>query len=384
MNDMANRILLFSHDFPPQLSGAGTVCAQLAQFLIARGYEVHLMVRAQPGRQQIDGATFHDVAVVPKLWFRSYRRALAAIDLDQFDRIILTEAAPAIVAGKYFDEATLARCIVMMQGVEVERLYPVTLANLPRRLFGFTAAYKRATARCHAVVAVSKAMREKFVAASGQADMAPMEVVYAGVDNRVFKRQPSNYRRERNIPETDFVLVTSSRLVWEKGLEEMLEAFGELCRTRVNARWVICGDGPLLPMLRRRAEAMGLDERIIFEGACSQDALCRIYNDCDVFWLISHHRYREAFGLVYVEAQLCGLPTAGRDSDGVKEAIVPGSTGWLVNDAAECVALLHCYAEERGFDPDEVALSAQPFVMETTLARLLPLLGVEKGETRCR
>jgi glycosyltransferase involved in cell wall biosynthesis len=366
------RILLFSHEFPPYLGGVGTVGAQLAAYLCRYGHEVHVMTRRQEGRQHIDNVVFHDVDVLPKLWFRSYRRALRELDLDGFDTIILNEAAPTIVAGKYFDQAMLGRCIVLIHGLEVEHLYRHSLANLPRKILGFARAHRRACVGARHVIAASRDMRDKFIAVIGPGHSAAVRVMYLGVDPDTFFLEPSDYRARRGLTDAAFVVVSGSRIIEEKGYPEMLRAFAEL-KSRVNgACWVVCGDGPYLARMRDWVGANGLSENVVFEGDCSRDRLRWIYNGCDAYWLCS--RYREAFPLSYIEAQLAGLPTLGRNAGGVPEAIIPGKTGWLVERADEATDILAAYAAGERFDRAAIAEAGSVFSMEKTFVDFLEVV----------
>ena len=370
MND-TKRVLLLSHEFPPFLGGVGTVGAQLAGYISDAGYETHVMTRQQEGRLHVPGVIFHDVDVLPKFWFRSYRRALKTIDVESFDTIILNEAAPAIVAGKYFDDATLARCIVLVHGLEVERIYRTTLANTARQVLGFRRAHRRACTGARLVVAASEDMKEKFSTALAEVRKDRIRVMYLGVDPNVFYQEASNYREVMGIDPDRFVLVSGSRIVKEKGYLEMLEAFGELA-SHTDALWIVCGDGPLLDALRARVSGLGLSDRVMFEGACSRAKLRWIYNSADAYWLVSH--YREAFPLSYIEAQLTGLPTLGRNAGGVPEAIAPGENGWLVEEAANAVTLLEAYAAGPRFDRKTIADGAARFSMATTFGSIQEII----------
>lgn len=367
-----SRVLVFSHEFPPYLGGVGTVGAQLARFLVGRGFEVDVVTRAQAGRLDIPGVTFHDVVVTPKLWFRSYKRALDAIGLEQFDHIILNEAAPTIVAGKYFDRATLERSLVLLHGLEVERIYHSSLANLARRLAGFASAHRRAVSLAGGVFAASDDMRQKFLDAVGNISAKPIGIVYCGADNKIFNLMDSAYRDERGLDVGDVIMVTASRIDEFKGFDDKLDIFERASREIESLKWIICGDGPALANLQREVTARGLDSRIIFEGQCTRQRLCYIYNACDIFWLLS--KYREAFPLVYIEAQLSGLPTIGRNLGGVREAIIPGTTGWLIENAPECLDILHSHLAAPTMSRRQVAKAAQRFSSEETLETLLPLL----------
>ncbi|MEM7364092.1 MAG: glycosyltransferase family 4 protein [Pseudomonadota bacterium] len=356
-----------SHEFPPFIGGVGTVGAQLASDLVSRGIHVEVMTRTQTDRLSVPDVTFHDVDIVPKFWHRSYGRALGRLNLDDYDLVILNEAAPTIVAGKYFTEAQLKKCLVLLHGLEIENIYAWSIRNLARRLAGFTSAHARAVRGAGVTAAVSEDMRQKFLEAC-RIDPAPnIEVVYMGVDHQRFFTEDSNYRQINGFDTDDCLMVTGSRITREKGLADMLDAFNEMAARIPSLRWIICGDGDYLPQMKQEVETRGLSNLIRFEGYCDTHRLRHIYNSCDLFWLISH--YREAFPLVYIEAQLTGLPVIGRDLGGVREAILPGN-GWLVSNAADALTAVQDYVNGPRMHRDEVSGRAAIMQSRHTLQSL--------------
>lgn len=369
---MSARILILTHEFPPVVGGVSTAAVQLTRFLVGEGYETHVMVRRISNRMPVEGAIFHDVDVLPKFWFVSYSRALEKLGLGQFDHIILNYSTAAIVAGKFFDEATLSRCLLLLHGLEVEDLYEPRLVNLPRQLFGFARAHRRAARLSRHLVAVGEDMADKFANAYPNARRDEIKVVRMGADADLFKRQESDFRKQRNISPETLLLVSAGRVVRGKGFSEMLDAFEKLVSKRSNVHWVVCGDGEYLATLKRDARARELSGKMTFEGFCDQAKLCWIYNDCDLFWLVS--QYREAFGLVYAEANLTGLPAIGRNRGGVPEAIATGEGGWLVESAADAVQIITEFTPLTGKERERIATAAMRHSMNHTLQALLPLL----------
>lgn len=94
-----------------------------------------------------------------------------------------------------------------------------------------------------------------------------------------------------------------------------------------DVRWSlrIVGDGPA----RRDVEdAFGpVRDRVSFVGERAGPAIAALLRDSDVLvW----PAIGEAIGLVFVEAQACGLPVIGGDSPGVAAVVDAGRTGVLV------------------------------------------------------
>ena len=58
-----------------------------------------------------------------------------------------------------------------------------------------------------------------------------------------------------------------------------------------------------------------------------------LYSLADLFVLLSREELPdvEGFGLVFLEAAACGLPSVGGRSGGIPEAVDEGRSGWLVD-----------------------------------------------------
>lgn len=126
------------------------------------------------------------------------------------------------------------------------------------------------------------------------------------------------------------------RLVLAVGRLVPYKGFGYLVRAMqaVDARLVIVGTGPERAALEAEATAAGVTERVDFVG--SVPSLAPWLHAADVFALPSVQR-SEAFGLVQVEAMVCGKPVVNTALDsGVPYVSLDGETGITVppRDAA--------------------------------------------------
>jgi glycogen(starch) synthase len=112
----------------------------------------------------------------------------------------------------------------------------------------------------------------------------------------------------------------------------------------------VVGAGPF----RNRLEALATDlcpaGSIRFHGYLSDEDLCRVYEACDVFALLT---LDEPFGMVYPEAAAKGLLLVGPDHGGPLEILDGGRLGWAV-DAFSPEALAGALHEIWGLDDVEV------------------------------
>src|SRR6185437_1026755 len=71
-----------------------------------------------------------------------------------------------------------------------------------------------------------------------------------------------------------------------------------------------------------------------FLGRVSDDDLPALYGSADVFAMCCRDRWRgleaEGFGIVFLEAAACGVPSVAGRSGGSHEAVADGETGYVV------------------------------------------------------
>jgi glycosyltransferase involved in cell wall biosynthesis len=150
------------------------------------------------------------------------------------------------------------------------------------------------------------------------------------VDNERFAAAADRARSEaggvRNgwaLRAEDLVVAFVGKLIPEKNVDELLEAFA-VAAPRVPAmRLVLVGDGPERQRLGDRASALGIEVR--WAGFANQSELPRVYAAIDLLVLPSRS---ESWGLVVNEAMACGVPVIASDRVGcVPDLVHPGRTG---------------------------------------------------------
>ncbi|MCQ4079690.1 glycosyltransferase [Streptomyces sp. RB6PN25] len=122
------------------------------------------------------------------------------------------------------------------------------------------------------------------------------------------------------------------RLVESKGCDLLLQAVGDIARGR-RVDVTVVGDGPQRSALLKQAAGLPPGARVRFPGSLSQRA---------VFALMRQHRMlcvpsvdvasgaSEGLGLVACEAAAHGRPVIAFDTGGLRETLIHGTTGLLV------------------------------------------------------
>lgn len=113
--------------------------------------------------------------------------------------------------------------------------------------------------------------------------------------------------------------------VKSQGIAFLLRACGALYRKRTDFRLVIAGDGTQRPRLEALAR-FELGDRVRFVGKIPREKMHRFYSAGDIF---AFPGIRESLGMVFLEAQSCGLPVVAFHNGGIPEVTQPGRTGFL-------------------------------------------------------
>jgi len=141
---------------------------------------------------------------------------------------------------------------------------------------------------------------------------------------------PATPRRERFAQPGEDIIFFVGRLVREKGVDTLLDAFPAVLDRRPAAKLVIAGTGPHEAHLRGRASQMGLQERVHFAGYLDDRTRNLLYRWAAVAVVPS---YYEPFGLTALEAMAAGAPLVVSDTGGLGETVVHNETGLKVPPA---------------------------------------------------
>jgi len=192
-----------------------------------------------------------------------------------------------------------------------------------------------------------------------------------GVDP--FFLEPPLAEAERHHPPR---LVTVGRLSEpRKNVDRVLEALAGLLGH--DFTYTVVGDGPDRPRLERLAGEPGLADRVRFTGALPRAELRRILGEADLFVLTASvlpHSH-EGFGLVYLEAAACGVPSLAARLAGAAEAVAEGESGFFVEnpEPEELTAALKRFLNgEIDFSREQCRTFAQKFTWEKVVERALP------------
>jgi glycosyltransferase involved in cell wall biosynthesis len=123
--------------------------------------------------------------------------------------------------------------------------------------------------------------------------------------------------------------------VEKKGPLFTIEAFQQVATRCPDARLTMVGDGALLDDCRRKCEHLGLTDVVQFLPPSPHDEIAKVMKSARAF--VQHsvtgtNGDAEGTPVAILEAAGSGLPVISTKHAGIKEAVVSGETGYLVDE----------------------------------------------------
>ena len=123
-------------------------------------------------------------------------------------------------------------------------------------------------------------------------------------------------------------VVLATRILWDKGVGEFVEAARKLIQEGVKARFILVGDpDPDNPAAVPEATLVAWQKEKIVEWWGHRDDMVTVFHAAHVVCLPS---YREGLPKVLLEAAACARPIVTTDVPGCREVVREGENGLLV------------------------------------------------------
>jgi phosphatidylinositol alpha-1,6-mannosyltransferase len=333
----AKTILMPAYDFKPLLGGVANYAHELAVQFSTRGFRVQVVSRELEGMAEFDRDLPYAItririphsgtAGIPLL-----ARALRALIRGRPPAAVFCPTwLPEGAAGRLAVRRTTIPYFVAAHGTEVfdnfatvrNSIRTVLLRRPKRKVFEGAAK----------IFPVSEYTR-RAVLREACGDERRVITVNNGVNPLIFRKEtvpPALEAKYR--PRGEPILLTVTRLYPYKGVDRMLESLPAIARAIPGVRYLVVGDGPDRQRLQNLAGRLGLQDQVSFLGPMALAEVVQLYNLADLFVMLSRDDPPdvEGFGLVFLEAAACGLPSVGGRSGGIPDAIADGKTGWLVD-----------------------------------------------------
>lgn len=322
---MTNKnLLIFSYDFPPSNGGIARLCNEIAQGAMSEYDDVIILTIKKDGPQ----IPYNNQKL--KIKYLPSKRIFSELAALRFLLTLKNRKNYQVLCGIWHPEALL----IWLAGYNKINV----LAHGAELLAGNSKFRKQFWLGIYAKWILSKVtiIANSNFTASLCKNIAPKAKITAlplAVNHHFFKQ----------LEKTDIkkiVFGTVSRIEQFKGHDFILKVLSKLPKKYIaQIEWHIAGTGPYLEELKQDVNKLNLESVVKFSGFILDNELPGFYNSLNVFILCTRHTSDsndvEGFGLVFLEAQACGLPVIGTNSGGIPSAIKQNNGGWLIEQDNE-------------------------------------------------
>lgn len=163
----------------------------------------------------------------------------------------------------------------------------------------------------------------------------------------------------------DLLLCSVGRQVKRKGHEWFVR--NVMPQLNSNVHLVLGGRGPQTENIAQAALDTGLEHRVHPLGLVAEEKLASLFSGGDLFVMpnIPIDGDMEGFGVVMLEAGLCGMPSVASRIEGIQDVITDGVNGYCADalDADGFATIINRYAKAPG-SLDKMSETARPHIIE--------------------
>ncbi len=181
--------------------------------------------------------------------------------------------------------------------------------------------------RTDGYIVVSESIRQAVLQTGIKAEMVDLIYNAVDIDPQTIPGDPSWLRSKFSLPDDAIVCTAVGRLVWAKGLEDLIQALAGIAPQEPRLHCLIVGEGEL----RKRLEELTLEKKmsrhIHLVGFRERQEVLSILKASDIFVMPSRH---EGTPLALLEAAALGKPILATSCGGIPELVQDGREALLV------------------------------------------------------
>ena len=338
---------LFTDTYFPQVSGVATSIKTLRDELIAQGHHVYIFTSSDPRATDSPEDGIYRFPSVPFVSFKDRRIAFTGwlkvlriarkLDLD----IVHNQTEFSLgVMGKMVAKELGIPCIHTYHTMYQDYLHYIANGRVlkPKDVARLAHLYLK---NMSGIIAPSERVLDTLESYHVE---SPIRIIPTGVNLRVYKlrdtpEQKLSMRQKYGYDRDTPVLLSLSRLAFEKNIQELIASMPDVLAKEPTAQLLIVGDGPARQSLERQVREMNLRDHVTFAGQISNDEVPHYYQIADVFVSASDS---ESQGLTYDESLASDVPIVVRRSEYTDQLIDDPGIGMSFQKRADLVkGILH-------------------------------------------
>ncbi|MBP3609557.1 MAG: glycosyltransferase family 4 protein [Lachnospiraceae bacterium] len=331
---------IVSAHFLPHLGGVERYTYNLAKELLNKGQKVLLITSAHddlPSKEEMDGILVYRLPAfgfmngrMPVIkWNKEFRKLVKEIETKySVEKLIInTHLYTLSCWAAHWGKKHSKKVLLIGHGTEHMDLNSTLINSLAKVYEHMLMWYiKKYVTDFYGVSLACNEWLEHFsIVAKG--------VFYNAINVADFKETASDYRQEWNIAQESKIISFVGRIIEDKGIRKLCEAFNQL--DIKNVFLLVAGDGELYPELKSKYS------NVKWLGAITHDKVIKLLNATDIYVLPTD--YPEGFPTGVLEAAMCGCCIVTTKAGGSKELIIDDSYGIILekNSVSEIVKVLN-------------------------------------------
>lgn len=335
----------------PQLifAGAEKVLVSFANDLVARGNEVEILETYEKGllKTQFDERVVFN-AICSNKYTKKYYASLDDIRAEKslikkilkcfkllFIKVVGYRKFAEKLASRYYKKREYDVAInfleidspeFILKNVNAKKYiqwYHTDVANLdyPEETDKMIPLYKK----MDAIICVAESAKKSFVERYPElSDKTYVIYNFFDVETIVDKSKENFSYQVKN---DELILLSVGRMTTQKSYDRFLNVLSRVKNDGYNFIWYVLGDGQEKEKIEMKITELNLNENVVLVGLT--DNPYKYMKNCDLFVLPSEW---EGFPTVTVEAKILSCPVLATDVSGIKEQLIHGETGWIVNN----------------------------------------------------
>lgn len=323
------KIGFFTDTYFPQISGVATSIKTLKDELEKNGHEVIIFTTSDPNAEEEEG-----IVRMPSIPFISFkdRRVVVSGMIDAYEKA-KSHHLDIIHTHTEFGTGWLGKYIAKQLGIPTVHTYHTMYEDYLHyiahgkliRPYHVKQASRAFCRNLSGVVCPSERVVDKL---RQYQIHAPMAIIPTGVNLSKFEAGPSkelsSIREEYGLQEDHVLLLSLSRLSFEKNIQAIIQGMPIILASIPTAKLLIVGKGPYLEELQDLVSKLEIGEAVIFVGEVLNHQVGRYYREADYFVNASDS---ESQGLTYIEALASYTKIVAKGNDYLEQLIVDPALG---------------------------------------------------------
>jgi len=323
----SSSILFIASEFPPGPGGIGNHAWNLSRNL-NNYYPVHILTVSDYANH-LECSVFDSKEKINIHRFKRYRLSILTIIKRIYDIIYYLnkhDYSHCILSGRfilytssiihYFSGRT--KLIAILHGSELVPSNKISKLLLVRSL-----------RKLNAVISVSR-YTESLIP-KNTVSKSKRYIIPNGVNKNIFSK--TKFKKSINMQGYPLLLTVGS-ITHRKGQINLVKVLPLIIKQFPKVHYHCIGLDIEAEELLNTAKELGVDKNITIHGYLPNNQLNEIYRQSDILIMLSQNKNLydiEGFGIVILEANLCGISAIGSKETGIEDAIIHNKTGLLVD-----------------------------------------------------